>query len=275
MSIAFWISLVLAGQPAADAPANRTALAAHLSFEIDDLDNEIKRHQGALRMAQERLASTQRALERGTASRSELETVTTDLRALEAREAESIAFRALKAYDRDVQNGAIAHDEDQAYALVLDLLRKQEAMAQVELVSKTNRLRQQDALVARGAGSQAELANAELDYDTARMHLALSQARQAQLTLEHGQRKRAAAAEAAGLRTACLQARVRYYEIAGGIAKSRLDMARDMQRHQRMTPSDVDYYQRRFDEADRLLEAERKRMADPDAAVPPLMPRPG
>lgn len=273
MATALLLSVALAGQLDPHALPNRTALATHLGLEVDDLDHEIIRHQGALRIAQERLASTQRAVERGLASRSELESVIADVRALEARDAEAAAFRALKVYERDVYNGTVARDEDKAYTLVLDVLKKQEGMAQAELDYQTYRLRQEEALVARGAGSRPELDVAGLDYEAARSHLALSQARQAQLAFERAQRKGAAPAESAGLRTACLQARARYYEIGAGIAKTRLDIARDMQRHQRMTPSDVDWYQRGFDEAERLLDIERKRLADPAAPVPTAMPR--
>jgi hypothetical protein len=271
------LGLALMGQAPKDTPVS-SVLASHVNMELDDLDFEIRRQESALQLARARLTTTQRAAQRGVASRSELEQVNADVRSLEAREAEAVAFRALKAYQRDVLSGAIAADDEKAHALVLDLLKRQEAMAQVEVDFQAYRLKQDDALLARGAISRPERDGAELDYDTARLHVALSRARQAQLALEHASNAGPKAAEAADLlkrKTTYLQARVQYYEIGATIAKSRLDMAKDQLRHGRIAASDVDHYQKALDSADELLSAERKRLEDPNASPPTSLPRAG
>jgi hypothetical protein len=283
VSTVLLLGLALAGQASNDAPAAKDApasslLALHMGTELDDLDYEIRRQESALNLARARLETTQRAVQRGTASRSELQQVTADVRSLEAREGEAVAFRALKAYERDLISGAAAADEEKAYMLVLDLLKKQEAMAQVELEFQAYRLKQDDALLARGAISRPERDAAELDYDTARLHVVLSRTRQAQLTLEHASKAGPKAADPADLpklKTAYLQSRVQYYEIGTTIAKSRLDMAKDQLRHGRLAASDVDHYQKAYDSADETLTAERKRLDDPSAPPPTALPRSG
>src|SRR5258708_3718996 len=119
---ALLLGLSLAGQvpdaqaaPPPPAPAASTtpasALVSHLSMEIDDLDYEVVRQRAAIGIARTKLAVTQRALQRGVASRGEVEQVTADVRALETREAEARAFQALKAYERDVLSHKTPVDE--------------------------------------------------------------------------------------------------------------------------------------------------------------------
>jgi hypothetical protein len=52
-------------------------------------------------------------------------------------------------------------------------------------------------------------------------------------------------------------------------------MARDQLRHGRFNQSDLDYYQSAFDTATQRLDAERKRLADPEAQAPDSLPRSG
>jgi hypothetical protein len=246
-------------------------------MEVDDLDFEIRKQQSALQVARAHLAATQRAHQRGTASRGELEQVNADVRSLEAREAEAHAYRALRVYERDVLSRAIQPDEEKAFTLVLDLLRKQELMAQVEVDFQTFRLRQEDALLSRSAISRQEHASAEIDFDTAKLHVALARARQAQIFYEHaarpGRQPAADATELDRLKTAYLQARVAYYDVGALLAKSRLDMAKDQLRRGAITQSEVDAYQKALNLAEGRVAAERKHLAEPSAAPPTSLPR--
>jgi multidrug resistance efflux pump len=271
------LGLALVAQAAKDAPAS-SLLASHIGMELDDLDYEIRRQESALQLAKGRLISTQRALQRGVASRSELEQVNADVRSLEAREAEAVAFRDLKEYQRDVLNGTVQADDEKIYALLLDLLKKQETMAQVELDLQGYLLKQDDALLARGAIGRPERDGVALDFDMARLHVALSRTRQAQLALEHASKpgpKAATPSDGQKLKIQYLQSRVQYYEIGAAIAKSRVDMAKDQLRHGLMTASDVDYYEKALDAAEQTLAAERKRLEQPDAPAPASLPRAG
>jgi hypothetical protein len=276
VTAAVLLGLALVSQ-AKDVP-DTSALAAHLGIELDDLDFEIRRQQGALQVAKARLATTQRAVQRGVASQSELEQVLADVHSLEARQAEATSFRALKSYERGVLNQAVPADEEKAFDLVLDVLRKQEAMAQVEVDFQAYRMKQNEALLLRGAITRPERDGAEIDYDTARLHVALSRARQAQVAFQRASRPAAkppAAQERARLKTACFEARVRYYEIAATLAKNRLEMAKDQLKRALMTQTDLDYYQKSLEATDAALAAERKRLADPEAPLPTSLPRAG
>jgi hypothetical protein len=271
---ALLIGLLSLGQAKED-PAP-SVLSSHLGMEIDDLDFEIRRQHDALQVARSRLAATQRSLQRGTASRSEVEQVGADVRSLEAREAEANAFRALKAYERDVLSGVAKADEERSFRLVLELLRAQELMAQVEVDFQAYRLNQDEALLVRGAISRPERDGARIDHDTARLHVALSRARQAQVTLEHAAGARPVDPdEVRRLKMAYLQARVRYYEIGLILARARLDMAKERLRLGRLSSSDVAFYQQAVDGAEALFTAERKRLEEPDAPTPSTLPRAG
>jgi hypothetical protein len=277
VSTVLLFGLVLIGQASKDTSTS-PVLASHIGMELDDLDFEIKRQDTALQVAKARLSTTQRAMQRGTSSRGELEQVTADVRSLEAREAEAIAFRALKAYQRDVLSGAVPNDDAKAHALVLELLKCQELMAQVELGYQTFKLKQDDALLARGAIGRPERDGTELDYETARLHVALSRARQSQVKLEQAVKAGAKDADPQAiqkLKTAYLQTRVQYYEIGATIAKNRLEIAKDQLRHGRLAASEADFYQKAYDAADEILASERKRLTDPSAPPPSSLPRAG
>jgi hypothetical protein len=271
------LALAVLGQPSEGAGASASALTSHVGMEVDDLDFEIRRQEAALQVARVHLTATQRAVQRGTASRGELEQVTADVHSLEAREAEAKAFRALKVYERDVLSRAIQPDEEKAFTLVHDLLRKQELMAQVELDFQTFRLRQQDALLSRNATSHQEHASAELDFDTAKLHVALARARQAQIFYEHaarsGRQPAADAGELDRLRTAYLQARVNYYDVGALLAKSRLEMAKDQLRRGTIAQTEFDTYQKALNAAEARIAAERKHLSEPSAPPPNSMPR--
>src|SRR5262245_38549540 len=104
------LTLILGLTWAAQAPSptpprsdpDQFPLALHRSMEIDDLDREIQRLHDTVLLKRAQLAASERLSLRGLVSRGDLERDRADLRYQEAREAESIAFRALKGYERDV-----------------------------------------------------------------------------------------------------------------------------------------------------------------------------
>jgi hypothetical protein len=271
------LALLVLGQTPEAEGAIASALTSHVGMEVDDLDFEIRKQAALLQVARSHLAATQRAHQRGTASRGELEQVSADVRSLEAREAEVQAYRALRVYERDVLTRTIQPEEEKAFTLVLDLLKKQELMAQVELDFQTFRLRQFDALLSRKAASHQEHANAEIEFDTAKLQVALARARQAQIFYEHaaraGRQPPADAAELDRLKTAYIQARVSYYDTGALLAKSRLEMAKDQLRRGLTTQSAVDGYQETLTAAESRVAAERKRLGEPSAAPPTSLPR--
>ena len=120
--------------------------ALHRSMEIDDLDREIERLHDTVLLKQGQLATSQRMAQRGLISRSNLERDLAALRYDEAREAEACSFRVLKAYERDVLGGVRPSDESRAYDLLLDWLKKREAIAQVDVDYRGFTLKQTRAL---------------------------------------------------------------------------------------------------------------------------------
>jgi hypothetical protein len=151
-------------------------------------------------------------------------------------------------------------------------------MAQVEVDFQGYRLKQEESLLVRGAVSRPERDNAALDYDMARLHVAVSRARQALLVVEHVSKPVVPIVDPAvvqRLKTEYLQARVQYYEIGASIAKTRLEMAREQLRRRQFSQGDMEYYQKAYDTASEQLKIERERLADPDAALPTSLPRAG
>src|SRR3954454_17494118 len=132
-SLTLWIGLVLLSQrpsqPKSD--PDQFPLALHRSMEIDDLDRELQRLHDTITLKKAQALASQRLYQRGLLSRTDLEREASDVRYQEAREAESLAYRALKSYERDVLGQTVRQDEYKAYALLLDCVKKQGAIAQV------------------------------------------------------------------------------------------------------------------------------------------------
>jgi outer membrane protein TolC len=225
------LSLIWSGQAKGD--PDQYPLALHRSMEIDDLDREIQRLHDAAMMKRATLASSQRLAQRGLLSKSDLEREIADAKYQEAREAEAKAYRALKVYERDTLGHAAVPDEVKAYSLLLDWLKTQEAIAQVDLDHRTFNLRQTNALYRRNAVSRTDLEDAELDYNTALANVALSRSRQSQVLMELSARKGEKPydpAEYDKLKAEYLKARVHYFEVAVDGARRRLEIARDRSR---------------------------------------------
>src|SRR3954467_3508327 len=112
-ALALALGLALLGQTKAD--PDQFPLALHRSMEIDDLDREILRLHDTTLLKKAQLAASQRLAQRGLVARGDIERETSEVRFQEAREAETVAYRALKAYERDVMGQAVGPDERKAY----------------------------------------------------------------------------------------------------------------------------------------------------------------
>lgn len=253
------LALALAGQTRAD--TDQYPLALQKSMELDDLDREIQRVHDTAVMKRAQFAASERLAKRGLVSRSDLERETADLRFQEAREAELVASRAIKVYERDVKGKAAAPDDRKAYALLLDWVRKQVAISQVDSDFQAAQLKRTRALFGRNAVSRQELEDAELTFNTAQAGLNFGLAREAQILMELAARcggKRPDPDEVYRLKSDYLKARVRYFEVASEGAKRRLELARERSRLGLMKSQDVAAFERAAADAAASLDSERK-----------------
>lgn len=261
MSTALFITLALLGQPKSD--PDQFPLALHRSMELDDLDREIQRLHDTVLLRRAQFNSTQRLSSRGLASRSDVERDSAAYRYEEAHEAETIAYRALKAHERDVMGHAVPPDEIKSYTLLLDWLKKQETMGQVDLDYREFTLRQNRILYQRKAISRQELEDADLNYNTAQATVALSRSRQAQVAMEIAARrgeKPYDAAEYERLKSDYLKARLQYYEIVASGAHSRLAIAQERSRRGLIPASELAIFVKAAEDADAAVSAEREKM---------------
>lgn len=255
------LGLVLLGQAGGKPDPDQFPLALHRSMEIDDLDREIQRLRDSATFKRAQLASSQRLSQKGLLSRSDLERESADLKHVEAREAESVAYRALKVYERDVLGQAVEADEQKAYSLLLDLVRKQLAIAQVDVDFRAFTLNQTRALYQRHSVSRPELEDAELAAHAAEASLALSRSREAQILMELAARLGAKpydAKEYHQLKSDYLGARVRYFEVSAEGANHRLEIARERSKRGLIPSGDLSFFERAAADAAASLAAERE-----------------
>jgi outer membrane protein TolC len=274
MPFSLIITLALLGQAKAD--PDQFPLALHRSMEIDDLDREIQRLHDTVLLKKSQLAASQRLAQRGLISRGDLERETAEFRYQEAREAESVAFRSLKAYERDVLGQAVMSDERKAYSLLLDWVRKQLAISRVDADYRKYQLNQTRALFNRGAVNRQELEDAELSYNTADASVALSRSREAQVLMELTARsgeKPYAPEEYHKLKAEYLKARVHYFEITADGARKRLEIARERSNHGLIPTSEVSLFERGATEANASLAAEKKALDRHEADRPAGRPK--
>jgi hypothetical protein len=275
MSPALILSLAVLA-PAQPDP-DQFPLALHRSMEIDDLDREIQRLHDTVLMKRSALASTQRLAQRGGISRTDLEREVASLRYDESREAESRAYRELKLYERDVMGHAIPPDEQRAYGLLLNWIKAQEAIGQVDIDYRGFLLKQNQALYQRKAIGRQELEDAELNYDMAVASVALSQSRQAQVLMELAARRgdrKYDPAEYDRLKVNYHQARIRYFEMVATAAHRRFAIAQERSRRGLIPASELPLFQKSIDDADVALAAERKKLEKPEPATRPATEAP-
>ncbi len=245
-------------------------MALHRSMEIDDLDREIQQRHDAVLMKRAELATTGRLVQRGVASRSDLERETVSVQYEEAREAETRAYRAIKVYERDVNGQVMAADEQKAYGLILDWIKAREAIGQVDVRHHEFVLRQTQALYQRKAVTRQELEDAELSHDMAVAGLALSQSRKAQVVMELAARKGESKYDPATydrLHAACIEARVHYYELTAQNADRRLAIAQERARRGLLSSCELPPLQQSADDARATLAGERRKLEKPDLAA--------
>ncbi len=190
-------------------------MALQKSMELDDLDREIQRVHDSAVMKRAQLASSERLAKRGLISQADLERETAEVKYQESREAELVASRAFKCYERDVRGLAIPPDERKAYALLLELVRKQIVMAQVDADYQSSQAKRTRALFLRKAASRSELDDAELAAQTSRAGVDLGRSREAQILMELAARngeKRFDREEVHRLKADYLKARIRFFE---------------------------------------------------------------
>lgn len=274
MTPALILALGLLGQRPVD--PDQFPLTLHRGMELDDQDREIRRQHDLVTARKGALADTARLAARGLVSRDDLRRAVTDVKFQEAREAELIAYRALKAYERDVLAGVVPHDEATSYRLLLDVLARQEAMGKVELEYRAFRLQQEQTLLEKQATSRLERDLALLDYEAARGNVAISVARQAQVAMELAARtgQRPYDAEEHLRRKAdYIRARIRYSEIRVAGIRKRLDIARQGVQAGITQPSEAATLTRMLEDAEADLEADRRLIDDLKAPLPPRSTR--
>ena len=270
MSTVMILTLVLLAQAKPD--PDQFPLALHRSMEIDDLDREIQRLHDTVLVKRSQLAATQRLAQRGGASRSDVEREVASLHYEEAREVESRAYRELKMYERDIMGHAIPPDEQRAYGLLLNWIKAQEAIGQVDVDYRGFLLKQNQALYQRKAIGRQELEDAELNYDMAVASVALSQSRQAQVLMELAARrgeKKYDPGEYDRLKASYLQARIRYFEVVSTAAHRRFAIAQERSRRGLIPVSELPLFQKSIDDAEVALAAERKKLEKPEPTPGP------
>jgi multidrug resistance efflux pump len=251
------------GQTKAD--PDQFPLALHRSMEIDDLDREIQRLHDTVLLKRGQFASTQRLAQRGLVSRSDLEKDSAGLRYEEAHEAESTAYRSLKLYERDVMGRSIPADEVKAYSLLLDWIKKQEAMYQIDADYRDYTLKQTRTLFQRKAVSRQELDDAELNFNTAQASVALNKSRQAQVVMELAARKGEKSYdpdEYRRLKADYFKARIQYFDVIVAGAKSRLAIAQQRSLRGLIPPNELAIFLKAVDDAEASLSAERKKFQE-------------
>jgi hypothetical protein len=265
MSTALLLAVALLAQAKPD--PDQFPLALHRSMEIDDLDRDIQRLHDTVLVKRSSLAATQRLAQRGGASRSDVEREVASLHYEEAREVESRAYRELKMYERDIMGHAIPPDEQRAYGLLLNWIKAQEAIGQVDVDYRGFLLKQNQALYQRKAIGRQELEDAELNYDMALASVALYQSRQAQVLMELAARKgetKYDPTEYDRLKASYLQARIRYFEVVATSAHRRFAIAQERSRRGLIPVSELPLFQKMIDDAEVALAGERKKLEKPE-----------
>ncbi len=247
-------------------------LALHRSMELDDLDREIRRQHDVVLVKKSELATTRKLARRGAVSPMDLEREESDTRYQEAHEREMIAYRELKRYERDILARKVKADDAEAFKLLLNLLKRQEDMARVDLDFRTSTFQRLLELKKRTAVSRDEEEAAEFDYHASAASVALNQARQAevamQLAIRTGERDfdRDRLSE---LERGYLKARVRYAEIQVAGAKSRLDRARDRAQGGGVSQEAIDALAHAYEDAKAELARERMELSNVKPPKPP------
>lgn len=266
-----WLALAAAPAQARNDPG-RFPLALHRSMELDDLDREIRRQHDMVLVKRAELASTRTLARKGAVPPMDLAREEADVRYQEAREAEMVAYRAMKQYEHDVLARKTTADDAQGYSLLLDLLKKQETMASIELEYRTYTFKHVKLLKERNAASREEEEAAELDYHSAKAALALARAREAQVSLELAMRvgeKNFDRNEQYRLQADYQKALVTYAEVVTAGAKSRLEHALARGRGGEVEAAAIESLRRAYNDAIASLNKAKKDLEDLKPPKPP------
>ncbi len=261
MHTALLVVLALVSQGKAD--PDQFPIALHRSMELDDLDREIQRLHDSVLVKRAQFESSQRLAQRGLLSRADLERDAATLHYEEAHEAETLAYRALKEYERDVIGRAISPDEVKAYSLLLDWLKKQEAMARVDLKYRDYCAEQARKLLQKNAVSRQEVEDMDVSRNMAEASVALSQSRQAQVTMELTARRGEKSYDPAvydRLKSEYHKARIHYFEIVARGAKNRLAFAMERSRRSLIPVEELAIFRKALADADNSLASERQKL---------------
>ena len=103
------------------------------SIPLEAIDLEIRQQRSMVHEKQRVLDAARQLTRRGAIDPYVLEQATAEYRFHKTQEGERIAYRALEGYERDTSGGAIAPDTATAYTLLLDWLKRREAMAEAKV----------------------------------------------------------------------------------------------------------------------------------------------
>ena len=123
-------------------------------MEIDDLDREIQRLHDTVLLKRRQLAARPSGWPGAGWSADRTSSATSPRFATKRRaRPKRGAYRALKVYERDVLGRVVSPDESKAYDLLLDWLKKQEAIARMDVDDRGFTLKQTRSLYQRNAVS--------------------------------------------------------------------------------------------------------------------------
>lgn len=239
-------------------------LATFRGMEVEDIDRQVREQHDAVLEQRARRASAERFARRGSVPQAVLRDEDVDLRYMEAREAELVALRALSVYERDVLRGDIVADPARLRTLLLDLLTRQEATAQIELDAARTKYETFAGLDTRFHQYGAERASSEQATARAESNLLLIRLRRARLELDAA---RAANAKPADpeliekLEVAYLKAQVRFDEVQEEGTRLSLEGARERRRLGLITDKELSAVERVHDAAVANLATERRQLA--------------
>ena len=254
------LCLAISAQSSASPPPDSSS-SLHRYLELDDIDRELQKLREQLSVRRAKLKRSSEMLQRGSISRADMQREVLSFRYQEAREAELVAFRDFRAYEKQLEGRKRNSKDDQtSTAMLLNLLKKQEALVKLELDYTSFAFRQAQVLEKAGGRSAEDYENARMDYELSQANLALSQTRTA-LTAKSFEEP--PTSEAIGkLRIAEAEARVRFSEIQATAARQRLTRA-ELRGRRGMSPAyELDEYRKTLEAALKTLAQDRKTLED-------------
>lgn len=266
----FGVSLVVMlglSTPIASIDPDQFPFALHRNMEIDDLERAIRHQRDEVAQLQARLKTSRKLMGQGALSNAELRRDQFVLDLEQAREQELRAFQTLKIHERDVLGQKIPHDEVKSYELILNLLRKQEAMGRVDLEYRRYLADQTSALAKVGAQSRQDRDLAETDYRSALANVAISIARQRQVELELGVRRGQITPNSEEFRrrkSVALRALIEYHLVARESARLRLRLSESRVERGLTMEGELEEHRRALTDLDESIASDREKLRQLD-----------